>query len=369
MSERVVAAVQTGPRAIELTELPRPAVGDGAIVRVEACGICGTDVDQYRGKLEDIVPFPSIPGHEPVGVIDEISPRAAEQWRLKVGDRVAIEPFVPCGRCSYCLTGSYQYCTGWGRLMCYGYIPTELAPSIWGGYATHMYLHPNTVLHKVPDDVAPELAVLFNPLGAGVRWGVDLPRTTVGSSVVVIGPGQRGLATALAAKVGGARLVMVLGLSRHREKLELARALGADVTIDMETEDAVQRVRELTDGRMADVVVEVAGSAVQPLVDAVDLVRPGGTIVLGALKRVPIDGFPADDLVQKGVTVIGARGVTSPGYRAALDIITSREFPLDRLRTHVFGLAEVERAIHVLAGEVPGERAINVVITPGAEAP
>jgi threonine dehydrogenase-like Zn-dependent dehydrogenase len=100
------------------------------------------------------------------------------------------------------------------------------------------------------------------------------------------------------------------------------------------------------------------------VLDAIDIVRPGGTIVLGGLKGAAVPAFPSDKVVLRGITVIGARGVTAPAYRAALDLIESEQFPFERLRTHLFPLAEAERAIQVLAGEVPDEHAINVVIAP-----
>jgi threonine dehydrogenase-like Zn-dependent dehydrogenase len=372
MTSTVVAAVQTGARAIELVELPRPKVGrDDAILRVEACGICGTDVEQYRGEMDGVIDlrYPLVPGHEPVGIIDEIGVDAAERWGLDVGDRVAVEPFVPCGSCRYCLSGAYEHCDGWPQMMAYGFISTGVAPGIWGGYATHLYLHPKAVLHRVPAAMPADLAVLFNPLGAGIRWGVTLPGTTIGSIVLVLGPGQRGLATAAAAKVAGARTVIVTGLSRDRHKLDLALALGADHVIDVESEDLVPRVRDITGGAMADIVVDVTANATQPVVDAIDAVRPGGTIVLAGLKGTAVSSFPSDKLVLRGITVIGARGVTAPAYRDAIDLLAADRLPLDRLRTHVFPLAEAERAIQtlageVIAGEILGEHAINVVIAP-----
>ena len=366
MTERVTAAIQTGPRAIELTEFARPDIGrDDALLRVEACGICGTDVEQYRGDLEGTIDlrYPLIPGHEPVGVIDAIGPDASARWGLREGDRVAVEPFLPCGSCSYCLTGGYEHCNGWDRMMSYGFIGTDVAPTLWGGYATHLYLHPKAVVHRVPAGIAPETAVLFNPLGAGVRWGVTLPRTTIGSKVVVLGPGQRGLACAIAAKLAGASLVIVTGLTRDRHKLDLAVTLGADVAIDVEREDLVPRVRELTGGG-ADIVVDVSAVATQPVVDAVDCVRAGGTIVLGGVKGRMVPSFPSDKIVLRGITVIGARGVTAPGYREALSIIDSGRVPVDQMRTHQFALADAELAIRTLSGEVEREDAINVVIRP-----
>jgi threonine dehydrogenase-like Zn-dependent dehydrogenase len=367
MAAPIVAAIQTGTRKLELVELARPRIGhDDALVRVEACGICGTDVEQYRGELDGVIDlrYPLVPGHEPVGVIEEIGPGAAARWGVGIGDRVAVEPFLPCGSCRSCLSGSYEHCNGWDRMMSYGFVPLSVEPALWGGYATHLYLHPKAVVHKVPAGIRPDLAVLFNPLGAGVRWGVTLPRTTIGQTVVVLGPGQRGIASAIAAKVAGARTVIVTGLARDRHKLDLALELGADVAIDVEREDLVPRVRELTGGAMADVVIDVTANATRPVVDALDLVRPGGTIVLGGLKGTAVPEFPSDKVVLRGITVIGARGVTADGYRDALAIIAGERFPLERMRTHTFPLAEAERAIQVLAGEVPGEAAVNVVIAP-----
>lgn len=373
MTDPIVAVAQTGPRRLETVELPRPRIGaDDALLRVEACGICGTDVEQYRGELDGTLPlrYPLVLGHEPVGVIEQIGPDAAARWGVREGDRVAVENFVPCGGCRFCLSGGYEHCCGWPQMMAYGFVPLDVAPGAWGAYATHLYLHPKAVVHRISPAIAPETAVLFNPLGAGVRWGVHLPRTSIGHRVVVLGAGQRGIAAALAAKVAGASLVVVTGLTRDRHKLDLALALGADVAIDVEQADVVDEVRSLTGGAMADVVLDVSANSTRPVVDAVDLARPGGTIVLGGLKGVPVPQFPSDKIVLRGITVIGARSVTAPAYRDAIELIESQRFPLDRLRTHQFGLDQAELAVRTLAGEVPGEQAVNVVLRPqGVPAP
>jgi threonine dehydrogenase-like Zn-dependent dehydrogenase len=120
-----------------------------------------------------------------------------------------------------------------------------------------MYLDPHALVHKMSRDIAPELAVLFNPLGAGFRWAVDMPRLRVGETIVVLGPGQRGLASVIAAREAGAGCIIVTGLSRDERKLALAREFGADHAIDVERDDVVRRVREITDGAMADVVIDV----------------------------------------------------------------------------------------------------------------
>ena len=131
-----------------------------------------------------------------------------------------------------------------------------------------------------------ETAVIFNPLGAGFRWAVEIPETGVGDTVVILGPGQRGLASVIACREAGAGTIMVTGLAEDARKLEVATLYGADYTVDVDNEDAVRRVKELTDGSGADVVIDVSSYATQPVTDALSMVRPGGTIVLAGVKAV-----------------------------------------------------------------------------------
>src|SRR5690606_29361143 len=115
-------------------------------------------------------------------------------------------------------------------------------PGLWGGYAQYMYLHPNSVLHRGDAALPPGIAVMFNPLGAGFRWAVEIPRTRPGDTVVILGPGQRGLASVIACREVGAGTIIVTGLAADAKKLALARAFGADHTVDVDNEDAVARV-------------------------------------------------------------------------------------------------------------------------------
>ncbi len=367
----VTAMIQTGPRALELAELPTPAIGDlDTLVRVEACGLCGTDVEFYRAPAaffagRFVEEYPIIRGHEPVGVVEQIGDGAAARRGLQVGDRVAVDPFIPCGICRSCLNGRSELCTGWGTTPnIYGSIPMAVAPGIWGGYATHLFAGPQSVLHPLPAHIGPELGTLYNALGAGIKWGVDLPGTTIGSTVVILGCGQRGICCAIAARAAGAGLVVVTGLASDRHKLDLALELGADVAVNVEEESIVDKVAELTGGLGVDVVVDASSQATQPVLDAIEIARRGGTIVLGGIKSRDIPDFPVDLLVRKSLTLKGLRGIGSDPYRRAIEIIVSERFDLDRLRTHVFPLEEVEHALAILGGEEPGERAINIVVTP-----
>jgi threonine dehydrogenase-like Zn-dependent dehydrogenase len=358
------AVVQTGPRRLELRELPLPAVGDeDALLRVEACGICGSDAEQYAGVLP--VRFPLVPGHEPLGVIAAIGDRAARRWGVDVGDRVAVEALIPCGHCRACLDGRYSICRGRGGMFGHGYVPLAQPPGLWGAYADYMYLDAFSIVHRVRADVPAAVGVMFNPLGAGFRWAVELPRTGPGDTVLVLGPGQRGLASVIAARAAGADTIIVTGLARDARKLALARELGADHVIDVEQEDARARVKELTGGRGADVVVEVTANSPEPVAEALHHVAPGGRIVLAGVKGLrPVPDFVSDLAVLKEVTLIGAFGVTRAAYEAAIRLIESGRVPLAKLHTHDFRLDQAELAIRTLAGEVPGDASIHSCLVP-----
>jgi threonine dehydrogenase-like Zn-dependent dehydrogenase len=353
------AIVQTAPRRLELRELPLPDIdAESALLRVEACGICGSDAEQYAGVLP--VQMPVVPGHEPLGVIERIGDKAAKRWGVDVGDRVAVETLIPCGYCPACVGGRYQMCRGRGLMFAHGYVPLARPPALWGAYADYMYLDPHSLVHRVRKDVPTAVAVMFNPLGAGFRWAVELPQTGPGDSVLVLGPGQRGLASVVAARAAGADTIIVTGLTRDAPKLALARELGADHVIDVEREDARVRVRELTGGRGADVVVEVSANAPEPVAEALHYVASGGRIVLAGVKGFKaVPEFVSDLAVVKEVTIRGAFGVTSRAYAAAIRLIESGGVPLARMHTHDFPLTDAELAIQTLAGEAPGEPSIH----------
>lgn len=366
MTDTVRAAVRLGPRQLEMREFPRPRTGpDDGLLRVEACGICGSDVEAYKGQLGGggRQRPPAIPGHEPLGIIEEVGERAAARWGVQPGDRVALEILIPCRNCDLCLMGRYMSCRN--RFGAYGgALPVDRSPSLWGGYAEYIYLHPNAILHKVRNDIPAELAVMFNPLGAGVRWIAHLGAAQLGDTVLILGPGQRGLTAVIAAKAVGASTVIVTGLARDRAKLELAREFGADYTINVDEEDTVERVTEITGGRMADLALDVTPVATQPVIDAIRCVRHSGRVVLAGIKGGRPVQMASDMIIGKGLTVVGAYSVDARAYLDAIRIIESGRFPLERMHTHTFGLADTGRAIETLAGEVQGEEAIHVAICP-----
>ena len=354
------AMVQTANRCLEPRDLPIPDIDDdSAILQVEACGICGSDLEQYTGVLK--VPKPLIPGHEPLGRIAKIGDRAAARWGLEVGDRVAVETMLSCRFCARCLGGQYHLCRD-RRI--YAYLPLTETPGLWGAYSQYMYLDPNSILHRMDPELPPEIAVMFNPLGAGFRWAVELPRTGPGDSIVILGPGQRGLASVIAAKQAGASLIIVTGLSSDARKLALARRFGAHHTLDVDNEDPVRRVKELTDGG-ADIVLDVAAFATTPVRDALRMVRPGGKIVLAGVKGMkPVENFISDYIVTREISIQGAIGVTASGYRQAISLIEAAASPIAEMHTHDFALEDADLAIRTLGREVPGEESIHSCLIP-----
>lgn len=356
-----LAMVQTAPRRLEPRELPLPEIDDDSgLLRVEACGICGSDYEQFAGVLR--TPIPAIPGHEPLGIVAKIGNRAAERWGVDVGDRIAVESLLSCRYCQACLAGDYALCRSRRG---YSFIPLAKPPGLWGAYAQYMFLAPNSVVHRVDASLPAPIATMFNPLGAGFRWAVEIPRTGPGDTVVILGPGQRGLACVIACRAAGAAQIIVTGLAADAKKLALAREFGADATIDVENEDTRARIAELTAGRGADVVVEVSSYATAPVAESIDYVRLGGTVVLAGIKAFrEIPGFISDKVVLKEVTIRGAIGVTSSGYAKAIRLLERREVPVERMHTHDFALRDAERAIRTLAREVPGEESVHSCLIP-----
>jgi alcohol dehydrogenase len=363
MPETAQAAVLIEPRHFDIREYPIPDIKpDEGILKVEAAGLCGTDWEQYCGHLEgtkwDICPI--IPGHEILGYIDKLGREAAKEWGVKEGDRVTVEASIPCGQCLQCQLGRPVLCKnniGYGlRMSC------AQPPYLLGGYATHMWLHPRVRMHRVPDGVPTAAMSLFNPLSNAVRWALDKPGLKVGDSIVIEGPGQRGLLSVFAAKLAGAGKVIITGTKADKHRLEIAKKLGADATICVDEEDPVKRVLELTGGDKADIVLDVAAVSTDPIVQAVEMVRPGGTIVLAGLKNSkPVSGLVTDKIVANEIAMLGVLSSTWTSVEASIAMLKSHWRELELLCTHSYPVHRAEQALKVLGREVvDGPEAIHV---------
>jgi threonine dehydrogenase-like Zn-dependent dehydrogenase len=370
MAEEVLAAVRTAPMQTELRTFPMPAVpADGALLKVEVAGICGTDVKMYAKP-----PFaePVIMGHENVGLIADAGPDFQKRHGVRNGDRVFVEHYVGCFHCEWCHAGEYRHCenTDWRTnpdARRYGYTSAENPYHLWGGFSQYMFLPWNAVLHKVPDGVSAELASVVTPLSNGIEWALNAGGVGFASTVLIQGPGQQGLSQVVASKQAGASLIIVTGTSRDAARLDLAKALGADATIDVQHGDALEQVLELTGGRGVDVVLDcTAGAGTAPVLLGIDALRrrEGIMVTQGELAAFP--DFPLKKMTEKSISLKSARG---HGYRAvelALGVLASGRFPLERLGTHTFGLADVDRALRVMGGETD-EDVVHVSLLPWAQ--
>jgi threonine dehydrogenase-like Zn-dependent dehydrogenase len=199
--------------------------------------------------------------------------------------------------------------------------------------------------------VPAEQAALALPLGNGVEWAVLQGGAGLGKTVVIQGPGQQGLACVIAAKEAGAACIIASGLTRDAHRLALATEFGAHHAIDAERQDMLETVRQITGGRMADLVIDCASGGPYTVVSAIQLARKGGRVILGGQKRQRIPDFDSDLLIKKFLTVKGMRGHSYQSVEMALGIIASGRYPLAKMCTHRFALSEVGDALHTVGGE------------------
>jgi threonine dehydrogenase-like Zn-dependent dehydrogenase len=367
MAEQVLAAVRTGAHKTELREYPMPEIPeDGALLKMEVAGICGTDVKLFAKPPSDA---PVIMGHENIGTIVKASRRFAERKGVQEGDLVFVEHYVPCFQCDWCHQGEYRLCaaTDWRRnpdAVRYGYTSAERAPHLWGGFAQYMFLPWNAVLHKVPKGVTPELAGIVTPMANGIQWALLDCKVGYNSTVLVQGPGQQGLSQTVACKQAGASLIVVTGTKKDAARLAVARKLGADHVIDVDAEDPLARIMAITGGEGVDVALDcTAGAGTAPVLLGLDaLKRKGGTLLVqGEVATFP--DFPIGKLTNKYVTVKSARGHNYRACELALQQLASDRFPLGLITTHRFGLKDVDTAIKAVGGS---EGVIQVSLMPWA---
>lgn len=357
MSDSVRAAVLTDVGRLDVRDFPRPAVeADGGLLRIQATGVCGSDVHAYQHGF-DLYEVPCVLGHEMIGVVEEIGDRAAERWGVEVGQMVAVEEYLPCGTCRACLAGSYQMCMDTR----YGGKNTADEPGLWGGYADLVYLHPQSIVHPLPDEsVSAELYQLYIPVSNGLYWVPEAGDMAIGDTVVIMGPGPHGLGCVVGAREGGAGKVVVMGTSRDAARLQVARNLGADEVVVVDEDDPVAAMHDITGGRLAQVVVNAA-SAAPALATALDIVADEGTVVQAGLSdgTTPVGPtvFPDKNCVLRGV-----RGRPSRLVPPALALIASGRYPLEELCTHRFNVTDTEGALQLVGAG--GDGVIRASIGP-----
>jgi threonine dehydrogenase-like Zn-dependent dehydrogenase len=349
---------------MELQDFALPHIPtDAGLLRVEATGICGSDWGMYQSKQSG----PRILGHEMVGIIEKLGDVARARWGVKEGDRIALEEYLPCGHCEFCRSGEFRSCletdTRLPGSIRYGSTPIDLAPSLWGGYSQFAYMHPRSVIHRVPDGVPNHIASMALPIGNGFQWAFLDGGVGPGKTIVIQGPGQQGLGSVIASRVAGADIIIVTGLKKDAARLEVATRLGATHVIAVDDVNLGYEVQKITGGRMADIVVDATGAGPAILNPSLGLLRKRGTLVVAARKGEPAAGFDIDQLVNKQIILRGTRGHSYEAVELAIGVMKSGRFPLEIMSSHVVGLDQVDAALRMVGGE-SNEPCIHVTVAP-----
>ena len=363
MRQKVRAAVVVRPSKMVIQEFDMPEIGrDDGLLKVEMVGVCGTDPKLYSGKIR-FVDLPLILGHETLGRIARIGEAAAKRWEVREGDRVVVEHFIPCGECRNCLIGDYRYCQS---LKAYGqFVSASVPPFLWGGYAEYMYLAPQSIVYKLSDNVPAEAGALISGVVSNaIRWGRMIGDFCIGDTVVIQGVGQQGLCQVVVAKESGCGPIIVTGVSSDIRGFQLAKEFGADYVIDVQNEDTVERVREITGGRMADVVVDVAGSS-KAVQLSIDLVRNGGTLVAPTLTGTEtLTPLMVDKIVMREIKFQGVFSSDAKSMWRALKLVEARKYPIEKIVSHKFSLDEAEKAVQTAGGYFKDIHPTKCVIIP-----
>lgn len=325
---KMKAAVWDAIGHVSICEKPMPVADEGhVVVKVKAVGVCATDVHMITGKVALATP-PHVLGHEIAGEIEEIG-QGVSGW--KKGDRVVIDTIISCGRCTACKSGRKELCSDRMEI---GYTPYD------GGYAEFVRV-PAQCLVSLPDEIPFRDAAIMEsvacPFGAVLRIGVK-----PGSTVLVQGGGPAGIAFVQAAKISGAKKVIMS--ARGAQRLEFAKHFGADDVIDAQNEPVLERVMELTDGKGCDYVMDAAGS-VDSILLCFDACKNGGDVLYYGIPdekaQIP---FPFMKMMMKQLRLHGILEYCA-GWDTMVALTASGRINLHDMVTHTFRLEQLSDAI------------------------
>lgn len=321
---RMLSIFEPGSLQMEDAAYPRLTPGN-AIVKMEMCGICGSDVTAYTGKNPTMrYPIHGL-GHEGVGVIVEIG---ENDKGLQVGDRVALEPYVPDFTCHMCQVGRFNNCAH-----------LNVCGVHKDGMMAEYFAHPVALLYKLPEDMPWERAALVEPLTIGMH-GATRARVTAGDRVVIFGAGTIGLMAALACMSYGATPIMV---DMVQPRLDFAKnELGVPYICNSRETDVEEFLLEVTGGKRPEAMIDCTGA--KPVLEKMhDYVCHGGRIALVGWPHGPV-AYNQTRLMQKEIDVCPSRNSVAK-FPEAIALIHKGELPVHKLLTKVISLDEVEQTI------------------------
>ncbi len=331
---------------IEERRIPDPKENE-ILIKVKSCAICGTDIKVFHHGHKHIV-FPRITGHEVSGVVFKVGKNIKE---YKEGDRVAVAPAIPCGKCYYCRKGQQTMCD---NLKAIGY-------HYDGGFAEYMLVPEDAVLNgcvnKIPDNLPFEIASIAEPLACVIN-GQILSRIEIGDTVLILGAGPIGILHSLLAKINGASKIILADISE--ERIKEAEFTGVYL-IDMNKKDIYQEVKKITDGHMADrVIVAVGSKNAQEL--SLKLVAKRGSINFfgGLPKESPFIQFDSNLLHYGEFFVVGTHGSTPLHNKIAIELLSSGRINVEKLITHKLSLEKIKDGFEI----VENKKGLKVLIIP-----
>lgn len=328
-----------GPRDLRAAEWPVPEPGPGeALVRVKACGICGSDIHSYEhGEIGGTaIEAPLVLGHELAGEVVALGPGVTG---LAVGTPVAVDPAMPCGRCEFCLEGDPHVCP---QMRFFGNYPYH------GGFREYL-AHPADLLFPLPEGLTYTDGALVEPMGIAL-YVAELAGMRLGDRVAVLGAGPIGLLCIDMMRLSGAVDIVATDLVDAR--LEAARRLGATEAWNAAREDVVGRIMDHTAGRGADVVIEAAGVP-ETVEQAMEVAKPGGTVVLVGIPDDDRISFKASTSRRKGLTIKYDRRMKHT-YPRCLALVKAGRVDLRPLATHHFPLERLGEALDTVRTRADG---------------
>lgn len=328
--DKMRVAVMDGKREVSLksTDIPVPKDNE-VLIKVDTVGVCGSDLHYYsQGKIGDmIVKTPFILGHECAGVIVDIGKKVQN---LSIGDKVAVEPGVPCGKCEFCLQGKYNLCSD----LVFMATPPD------NGCLMDYIVYPSQWVFKIPDNMSFAEGALIEPLAVGMH-AVAQAQADIGKSALIFGAGCIGLVTLLTLKSRGITNIYIVDMIDSR--LDKAKELGATETINVKNKNVTTIINKLTDGKGVDMVFEMTGSP-QAISQTVKTVKKGGTIICVGLGSEKDVSFDLGGLIWKEATlktVFRYRNL----YPSAIEAVSKGIIPVKEIISHIYNLEDISEAL------------------------
>ncbi len=335
-------------KKLSLTDMPLPTIGpEDVLIKVKACGICGSDIHGYDGSTGRRIP-PLVMGHEASGEITEIG-SAVKGWGI--GDRVTFDSTVSCGRCYFCQRGEINLCENRQVL---GVSCNEFRRH--GAFAEYVAV-PQNILYSLPKDFPFHYAAMIEAVSIAVH-AVNLTPMQLGSSALVVGSGMIGLLVVQTLRLAGCGQIIAVDL--EDSKLELAKQLGADVGLNPKNVDVVKAVQDLTGGRGADIAIEVVGAG-KPIETAIMGVKKGGMVTLVG-NITPKVEIPLQVVVSRQIRLQGS-AASSGEFPQCIDLLARGAIKVDPIISALAPLEDGASWFERLYANEPG--LMKVVLQPG----